>query len=144
SRHDARWREQFHAVVASIPEVAEMYRMSGVTDYLKRVVVPDVAAYEPVYKRLSSMAELADVSSSFAMEQVQYTTALTLHYLPARITRVMLLLQVQRQFIRQCARATYHHRSIGLFLVLAQYKVAMIGNAGQYRCLAHSAHTLLA
>lgn len=57
--------------------------MSGDTDYLMRVVVPDVAAYDQVYKRLIRMAELADVSSSFAMEQIKYTTALPLDYLSA-------------------------------------------------------------
>lgn len=82
SRHDARWLEQFHAAVSTIPEVVELYRMSGDTDYLMRVVVPDVAAYDQVYKRLIRMAELADVSSSFAMEQIKYTTALPLGYLP--------------------------------------------------------------
>ena len=80
SQHDARWLEQFHAAVATIPEVVELYRMSGDTDYLMRVVVPDVAAYDQVYKRLIRMAELADVSSSFAMEQIKYTTALPLDY----------------------------------------------------------------
>ena len=83
SRHDARWLEQFHAAVATVPEVVELYRMAGDTDYLMRVVVPDVAAYDQVYKRLIRMAELADVSSSFAMEQIKYTTALPLSYLAA-------------------------------------------------------------
>lgn len=83
SRHDARWLDQFHAAVSTIPEVVELYRMSGDTDYLMRVVVPDVAAYDQVYKRLIRMAELADVSSSFAMEQIKYTTALPLDYMPA-------------------------------------------------------------
>lgn len=80
SRHDTRWLDQFHAAVATIPEVVELYRMAGETDYLMRVVVPDVAAYDRVYKRLIRMAELADVSSSFAMEQIKYTTALPLDY----------------------------------------------------------------
>ncbi|SRR5690606_19376743 len=80
SRHDTRWLDQFHAAVATIPEVVELYRMAGETDYLMRVVVPDVAAYDRVYKRLIRMAELADVSSSFAMEQIKYTTALPLEY----------------------------------------------------------------
>ena len=43
SRHDAKWLAQFHAAVSTIPEVVELYRMSGDTDYLMRVVVPDVA-----------------------------------------------------------------------------------------------------
>ncbi|HCP79447.1 MAG: transcriptional regulator [Pusillimonas sp.] len=81
SKHDAKWLEQFHAAVSTIPEVLELYRMSGDTDYLMRVVVPDVAAYDRIYKRLIHMAELSDVSSSFAMEQIKYTTALPLGYI---------------------------------------------------------------
>lgn len=80
NQHSARWLKTFHGLVASIPEVMEFYRMAGDTDYLLRVVVPDIAAYDRVYKRLIQGAELADVSSSFAMEQIKYTTALPLDY----------------------------------------------------------------
>jgi Lrp/AsnC family transcriptional regulator len=47
-----------------------------------RIVVPDIAGYDRVYKRLIKAAGLSDVSSSFAMEQIKYTTALPLHYTP--------------------------------------------------------------
>lgn len=80
NQHSAKWLKAFHGLVASIPEVMEFYRMAGNTDYLLRVVVPDIAAYDRVYKRLIQGAELADVSSSFAMEQIKYTTALPLEY----------------------------------------------------------------
>jgi Lrp/AsnC family transcriptional regulator len=80
SQHNVKWLKTFHDLVASIPEVTEFYRMAGDTDYLLRVVVPDIAAYDAVYKRLIQGAELADVSSSFAMEQIKYTTALPLGY----------------------------------------------------------------
>ncbi len=80
SRHDRDWLEQFAAVVSALPEVVEFYRMSGEIDYLLRVVVPDIAAYDGVYKRLIERIALADVSSSFAMEQIKYTTALPLDY----------------------------------------------------------------
>lgn len=80
SQHNAKWLKTFHDLVASIPEVTEFYRMAGDTDYLLRVVVPDIAAYDAVYKKLIQGAELADVSSSFAMEQIKYTTALPLDY----------------------------------------------------------------
>jgi len=56
--------------------------MSGDVDYLLRVVVPDIAGYDAVYKKLIRSAELFDVSSSFAMEQLKYTTALPLHFMP--------------------------------------------------------------
>jgi Lrp/AsnC family transcriptional regulator len=70
----------FAREVAKIPEVTEFYRMSGEVDYLLRIVVPDVAAYDGVYKRLIGAAELFDVSSSFAMETIKYSTALPLNY----------------------------------------------------------------
>lgn len=78
--HSYEWLEGFAAAIAEIPEVVEFYRMSGDIDYLLRVVVPDIAAYDAVYKRLISRASLADVSSNFAMEQIKYTTALPLDY----------------------------------------------------------------
>jgi Lrp/AsnC family transcriptional regulator len=54
--------------------------MSGEVDYLLRVVVPDIAGYDAVYKKLIKDVELLDVSSSFAMEQIKYTTALPLDF----------------------------------------------------------------
>ncbi len=80
SHHDMQWAEKFCRDVAKIPEVVEFYRMSGQVDYLLRVVVPSIAAYDDVYKRLIKLAELYDVSSSFAMETIKYTTALPTHY----------------------------------------------------------------
>lgn len=80
NQHSEKWLKTFHGLVASIPEVTEFYRMAGDTDYLLRVVVPDIAAYDAVYKKLIQGSELADVSSSFAMEQIKYTTALPLDY----------------------------------------------------------------
>jgi len=78
SRHNQEWFEKFHAAVMKLPEVVEFYRMSGDMDYLLRVVVPDIAGYDAVYKKLIKTADLFDVSSSFAMEQIKYTTALPL------------------------------------------------------------------
>ena len=82
SQHDPDWLDQFADAVSEIDEVVEFYRMSGEVDYLLRIVVPDIAAYDQVYKRLISAAPMTDVSSSFAMEQIKYTTALPLHYVP--------------------------------------------------------------
>ena len=72
--------DRFAAAVDGFSEVAEFYRMSGYIDYLLRVVVPDIAAYDSFYKRLIASIELHDVSSSFAMEEIKFTTALPLHY----------------------------------------------------------------
>ena len=80
SRHTSEWFERFRATAESIPEVVEFYRMSGDIDYLLRVVVPDISAYDSVYKRLTRGTDLADVSSSFAMQELKFTTALPLDY----------------------------------------------------------------
>ena len=80
SRHDLDWIETFARAVTDIPEVVEFYRMSGEVDYLLRVVVPDIAAFDAVYKRLIARVPLSDVTSSFAIEQIKYTTALPLDY----------------------------------------------------------------
>ncbi|MDF2096086.1 Lrp/AsnC family transcriptional regulator [Aquibaculum arenosum] len=83
-RHDPVWLERFAKGAAAIPEVVEFYRMSGVTDYLLKLQVPSIAAYDAVYKRLIAVADLSEVSSAFAMEQIKYTTAVPLDYAPTR------------------------------------------------------------
>ncbi len=80
NQHSEAWFRKFHSAVAAIPEVVEFYRMSGDVDYLLRVVVPSIAAYDAVYKRLIRSSDLFDVSSSFAMEEIKFTTALPLSY----------------------------------------------------------------
>lgn len=80
NRHSLDWLETFKRAVERIPEVVGFYRMSGEVDYLLKVVVPDMAAYDVFYKRLIAEVELFDVSSSFAMEEIKSTTALPLAY----------------------------------------------------------------
>ncbi|MCC6471393.1 MAG: Lrp/AsnC family transcriptional regulator [Alphaproteobacteria bacterium] len=80
NQHDLAWLEKFANAVRDFPEVVEFYRMSGDVDYLLRIVVPDIAAYDAVYKRLIARVALSDVSSAFAMESIKYTTALPLNY----------------------------------------------------------------
>ena len=78
SSHSAEWLKRFAEVVRDLPEVMELYRMSGDVDYMMRVVVPDIAAYDRFYQRLIGRIDISDVSSSFAMEQMKYTTELPL------------------------------------------------------------------
>jgi Lrp/AsnC family transcriptional regulator len=59
-----------------MPEVLEVWRMAGDVDYLLRVAVPDMAAYDGFYRRLIAAAPLKNVSSRFAMEQVKGGTPL--------------------------------------------------------------------
>ncbi len=79
-QHSHAWLERFHGAVTDFPEVVEFYRMSGEIDYMLRVVVPDIAAYDAFYKKLIARIEVAKVSSAFAMEQIKYTTALPLEF----------------------------------------------------------------
>jgi len=80
NQHSMKWANKFCRAASEIPEVVEFYRMSGRVDYLLRVVVPNIAAYDDVYRRLIKAAVLYDVTSSFAMETIKYSTALPLHY----------------------------------------------------------------
>ena len=79
-QHSHAWLERFHAAVVDLPEVVELYRMSGDVDYLLRVVVPDIAAYDGFYKKLIGRIEISKVSSAFAMEQIKNTTELPLEF----------------------------------------------------------------
>jgi len=84
-QHNIDWLERFHAAVVDFPEVVEFYRMSGEVDYLLRVVVPDIAAYDAFYKQLISRIDISKVASAFAMEQIKYTTALPLAFARAAL-----------------------------------------------------------
>lgn len=76
--HDAKWMAQFQAVLKSMPEVVGAYRMTGDLDYVLRVRVADVPAYDAFYKRLTSRISVSDISASFVMEEIKETTAVPL------------------------------------------------------------------
>lgn len=73
--HSPEWRERFAATVTAMPEVMDLYRMAGEVDYLLRVVVRDMAAYDAFYKRLTDRVPIKSVVSRFAMEAIKATTA---------------------------------------------------------------------
>ena len=78
AEHSEAWLSEFTQVVRSEPEVTEFYRMSGDVDYLLKVQVADIAAYDRFYQRLIRAVRIRDVSSTFAMEELKFTTALPL------------------------------------------------------------------
>lgn len=80
AHHTGSWLNDFAASIARIPEVVEVYRMSGEIDYLLKVVCPDMAEYDRIYKQLISIADFSDVRSTFSMEELKYTTELPLDY----------------------------------------------------------------
>lgn len=80
-KHDGKWLATFAKHAASFDEVVECYRMSGEYDYLLKVLVTDMECFDHFYKRLVNGIEFSDVTSSFAMEQIKYTTAVPLNHL---------------------------------------------------------------
>ncbi len=69
--------DRFAKAIARWPEVLECYLMTGPRDYLLRVVVADVAAYQEFIKqKLTRLDGIASIESSFALEQVKYTNVL--------------------------------------------------------------------
>lgn len=71
--------DRFAEAVARWPEVVECYLMTGRHDYLVRVVVPDLAAYERFLKnKLTRLDGVGSIESSFALGQVKYTNVLPL------------------------------------------------------------------
>ena len=81
NQHNDDWLTRFARSIGEFPEVVEFYRMSGQVDYLLKVVVPDIEAYDAFYKRLVAKIDITDVSSAFAMERIKDTTALPLAYM---------------------------------------------------------------
>lgn len=79
NQHTKEWIDRFSRAVSDMQEVMEIYRMSGEIDYLLKVVVSSIEAYDRFYKDLVDRIELSNVTSSFAMEQIKYTTALPIN-----------------------------------------------------------------
>lgn len=78
SQHNRTWLDDFSKTVSAFPEVAGFYRMSGEYDYLLRVIVHDIAAYDDFYKRFIEATSLTDVTSNFAMEEIKNSTEIYL------------------------------------------------------------------
>jgi Lrp/AsnC family transcriptional regulator len=85
--HTPERMEDFAATVSAMPEVMELYRIAGDADYMLRVVVPDMAAYDGFYRRLVATTPLRNVTSRFALERVKHTTAFPLGALTLRERR---------------------------------------------------------
>ena len=81
SNHSIDWLERFSKATRQLSEVTEIFRMSGDVDYLIRISVPDISAYDGVYKKMIAAVEMSDVSASFVLETIKSTTALPLDYI---------------------------------------------------------------
>lgn len=80
ARHSAEWLEQFRSAIADIPEIVEVHRMTGTIDYILKLVLPRVEAYDEIYKALVEKVEFFDISASVSMETLKATTAIPTHY----------------------------------------------------------------
>lgn len=81
AEHSVAWLERFRTAIADIGEIVEAWRLTGRDDYLLKLVVPNVDVYDGVYKRLIERVEFLDVSSSIAMEEMKFTTAIPTKYI---------------------------------------------------------------
>ncbi len=83
TEHGDENREAFESFVENHPEIVECYSMSGDRDYLMRIVVRDVEAYDRFLTHyLLHHPAVASASSSFALRQIKYTTELPLDAVP--------------------------------------------------------------
>ena len=73
--HGPDWRATFAAAVENLPEIMEVWRMAGEMDYLLRVAVADMAAYDRLYRRLTDAVPIRTLSAHFAMERLRFSTA---------------------------------------------------------------------
>ena len=80
--HSDEWLRRFTERARDLPEVLDLYRMAGETDYELRVVASDMQSYDAFYKQLIALAPLRNVTSRFAMERIKSTTNL-----PIRLER---------------------------------------------------------
>jgi len=81
NQHAAGWAERFRAAIAAIPEITGAYRTAGEIDYLLQARIPDVAAYDRLYRKLIERVDMVDVSASFVMEEIHATTQLPLTFI---------------------------------------------------------------
>ncbi len=74
--HTPAWLKKFRGAVTTMPEIISAQRMTGDLDYVLRVRVADVKAYDTFYQRLIAKVPISDVSASFVMEDMKETTVL--------------------------------------------------------------------
>lgn len=79
--HEISWLNQFRDLLESIPEVVEAYRLTGSTDYILKIMVPDIDAYDAVYKSMIERLEFSQVNASISLEELKFTTAVPTIYL---------------------------------------------------------------
>lgn len=80
-RHEMAWLTSFRQLIDDIPEIVEAYRLTGSVDYILKVMVPDIEAYDLVYKAMIERLEFSQINSSISMEELKFTTSVPTKYL---------------------------------------------------------------
>jgi Lrp/AsnC family transcriptional regulator len=76
-QHDEATLDAFEAAAKELPEVVECFSMSGESDYILRIVIDGIGAYEQFLKKvLLHLPGVASINSSFALKCVKLTTRL--------------------------------------------------------------------
>lgn len=79
--HNKDMIREFENKVTQIPEIMECHHIAGIHDYLIKVVTNDMDSYHHfVYNKLTAIGNIANVNSSFVMNEIKYTTAHHLDY----------------------------------------------------------------
>jgi Lrp/AsnC family transcriptional regulator len=76
--HSTEQRDRFFRVVTELNAVCDVYRLAGKYDYLLRAVLPDMAAYDPLYEQLTTKVDLKAVTVCFALEKIKVSNSLPL------------------------------------------------------------------
>jgi Lrp/AsnC family transcriptional regulator len=74
--HTPEWRAAFADIVTTFPQIVETHRMAGDVDYLLKVIVPDMQAFDRFYLDLTKRLSCRNVTSKFSMERMKATTIL--------------------------------------------------------------------
>lgn len=77
--HTPEWRETFAGIVAACPAIQEVHRMAGEVDYLLKIVVSNMVAYDTFYRDLTQRLPCRNVTSKFSMERMKATMALPIN-----------------------------------------------------------------
>jgi Lrp/AsnC family transcriptional regulator len=79
--HSPAWRAALDEIVSATPAIVEVHRMAGEVDYLLKVVVSGMVAYDSLYLDLTQRLACRNVTSKFSMERTKATTALPIDIL---------------------------------------------------------------
>lgn len=76
--HSDAWLRHFSDVVLGLPAVVEFHRTTGGVDYMLKIVARDLPAYNEIYRTISQLPDIVDVSAAFSMEAIKATTEIPL------------------------------------------------------------------